>query len=740
MNKFTSNFPLREPAKPVEDRVEDLLSKMTLEEKIGQLQQVDASTLPVPDDFIAKISRGEIGSIINQTDPDICNAMQKAAVETSRLGIPLLIGRDVIHGFRTIAPIPLGQAATWNPDLVRDIAQVAAREARSQGVHWTFAPMIDISRDPRWGRIAESFGEDPYLTSVLGVAMLEGFQGNDLSAPDSIAACAKHFVGYGASESGRDYNTTNIPANELRNVYLPPFKALVDAGIATVMTSFSDIDGVPATANADLVEGVLRQDWGFEGLIVSDWNAIGELVVHGLSEDNAHAVIEAVTAGIDMDMAGGVYEAHLADHVASGLIDASKIDEMVSRVLRLKFDLGLFEQPYAQPDLYPPLTDKSAREIAYQAALESVVLLKNDAETLPLQREDIRSITIIGPLADAPHEQLGTWIFDGLAEDSVTPLAALKAAYGNDLKITHVPGLSTSRDRRHDQFEAAEAAARESDVAIVILGEESILSGEAHSRADISLPGAQSELLQRVHAASRKTVTVMMAGRPLTIERDLPHTDALLFAWHPGTMGGPALIDLIFGVHAPSGKLPVTFPRSVGQIPIYYNHKNTGRPPVADDMVLIDDIEERATQTSLGMSAFHLDDGHLPLFPFGYGLGYSETALSDLNLSRHTLTQDESISVSLTITNTGARPCIETVQLYIQDVSASLTRPVKELKKFKKIEISPNTQKQVRFDLSAADLAFYRRDKSFGSEPGKFNLWIGTNSQNGLSASFDLLD
>lgn len=738
MNKFTRNFPPREPTKPVQDRVEDLLSKMTLEEKIGQLQQVDASTIPVPDEFIAKISRGEIGSIINQTDPDICNAMQKAAVENSRLGIPLLIGRDVIHGFRTIAPIPLGQAATWNPDLVRDIAQVAAREARSQGVHWTFAPMIDISRDPRWGRIAESFGEDPYLTSVLGVAMLEGFQGNDLSAPDSIAACAKHFVGYGASESGRDYNTTNIPANELRNVYLPPFKALVDAGIATVMTSFSDIDGVPATANADLVEGVLRQDWGFDGLIVSDWNAIGELVVHGLSEDNAHAVIEAVTAGIDMDMAGGVYEAHLADHVASGLIDERKIDEMVSRVLRLKFDLGLFEQPYAQPDLYPPLTDKSAREIAYQAALESFVLLKNDADTLPLQSEDVRSIAIIGPLGDAPHEQLGTWIFDGLAEDSVTPLAALKATYGTQIKITHVPGLSTSRDRRHDQFEAAEAAARESDVAIVLLGEESILSGEAHSRADISLPGAQSELLQRVHAASRKTVTVIMAGRPLTIERDLPHTDALLFAWHPGTMGGPALIDLIFGVHAPSGKLPVTFPRSVGQIPIYYNHKTTGRPPVADDMVLIDDIEEQAKQTSLGMSSFHLDDGHLPLFPFGFGLSYADFTLSDLKLNHWTMRENESIKVSVKLTNSSVHAGATTVQLYLRDVSASVTRPVRELKKFRKVSVAPNSATDIVFELKPSDLAFYRRDKSFGPEAGEFKIWVSTNAQDGLSGEFQL--
>lgn len=739
MNKFTQDFPSRDPSKRTDARIAELLAQMSLADKVGQLQQVDASTYPVPEAFMDKITRGEIGSIINQTDPEICNSMQKAAVENSRLGIPLLIGRDVIHGFRTIAPIPIGQAATWNPDLVREVARVAAREARSQGVHWTFAPMIDISRDPRWGRIAESFGEDPYLTSVLGVAMLEGFQGTDLSAPDRIAACAKHFVGYGASESGRDYNTTNIPPNELRNIYLQPFKELVDAGIATVMTSFSDIDGVPATANADLVEGVLRQEWGFDGLIVSDWNAIGELVVHGLSETDEHAVLEAVNTGIDMDMAGGLYEAHLPELVISGVISEDKIDEMVSRVLRLKFELGLFEQPYAKPETYPPLVSQTAREVAYRAALESTVLLQNKASALPLNKDAIKSIAIIGPLADAPHEQLGTWIFDGLAEDSITPLRALREKYGDSVEINFVPALKTSRDRRQDQFAAAEAAARASDVAIVLLGEESILSGEAHSRADINLPGAQSELLRRVHAVSKNTISVIMAGRPLTIERDLANTDALLFAWHPGTMGGPALIDLIFGEQIPSGKLPVTFPRSVGQIPIYYNHKNTGRPPVAKDIVLIDDIEEKATQTSLGMSSFHLDDGHLPLFPFGFGLGYTTFLLSDLKLSQNTLRDNETVTISASVSNLGALAGFETVQLYVRDISASVTRPVRELKKFKKIMVLPKAQADVTFELNTSDLAFYRRNGSHGTEPGKFQLWVGTSAQDGLEADFELL-
>ena len=738
MNKPTLN--LRDPAEASQGEafVSSLIAQMTLVEKVGQLQQVDASTVPLPDAFLAKVREGRIGSVINQTNPDICNAMQRVAIEESRLGIPLLMGRDVIHGFRTIAPIPIGQAASWNPDLVRSAAQLAASEARSQGVHWTFAPMIDISRDPRWGRIAESFGEDPYLTTVLGAAMVEGFQGTDLASPGSIAACAKHFVGYGASEGGRDYSTTNIPPNELRNVYLEPFKALVETGVASVMTSFSDIDGVPATANADLVEGVLRQEWGFDGLIVSDWNSVAELVVHGLSETEEDAVSEAVHAGVDMDMASGTYETHLAGLVSSGRIDEAKLDDMVRNVLELKQRLGLFERPYADPSMYPALVSSRARDIAYSASVESVVLLKNDNDALPLQQEKIKSIAIIGPLADAPHEQLGTWIFDGLSSDTATVLQAFRERFGDEIDITYVPALATSRDNNEDDFDLAERVARESDVTVLVLGEESILSGEAHSRASIDLPGAQTELLRRVHKASWKTICVVMAGRPLTIERDLENTDALLFAWHPGTMGGPAIVDLIFGDQCPSGKLPVTFPRSVGQIPSYYNHKHTGRPPVENEIVLIDDIEEGAQQTSLGMSAYHLDDGYKPLYPFGHGLSYTRFSLSDLTLSAEAFSADETLLVSALLTNTGTRPGTETVQLYIRDLSASVTRPVKELKGFRKLALQPGAHCDVRFELSTEDLAFYRRNKTYGAEPGRFHLWVGTSSDDGLFAEFTL--
>lgn len=728
----------RPPPGTGEDRVRALLAAMTLEEKIGQLQQSDASGDPVPDDLIAAIRAGRLGSVINRADLATCNRLQRIAVEESRLGIPLLMGRDVIHGFRTIAPIPLGQAASWNADLVREAARMAALEARSQGVHWTFAPMIDISRDPRWGRIAESCGEDPYLTGLLGVAMVEGFQTADLASPGAIAACVKHFAGYGASESGRDYNTTNIPPNELRNVYLEPFRMAVEAGVASVMTSFSDLDGIPATANAALLDGVLRADWGFEGLVVSDWNAVKELIVHGLCEGPREAALEAASAGVDMEMAGDAYARHLPELLRQGLVSQARIDAMVARVLRLKDALGLFDAPYTQAAGYPALLSAPARDTARRLAAESLVLLKNDADLLPLDPARLTSLAVIGPLAHAPHEQMGTWVFDGQAGDTVTPLTALRERFGERIAIRHAPGLATSRARGTDLFATAEAAVRESDIALVILGEESILSGEAHSRADIRLPGAQSELLARIKALGKPVITVIMAGRPLVLTHDLPHTDALLYAWHPGTMGGPALVDVLFGERAPCGKLPVTFPRAVGQIPIYYNHKNTGRPPDPADMVLIDDIPVEARQTSLGMSAFHLDEGHLPLFPFGFGLSYGQFTLSDLALSGAVMRPDGAIEAHVRVSNSGPRRAHETVQLYIRDIAASLTRPVRELKAFQRVTLSPGESTTISFTLTARDLAFHRRDGSYGAEPGAFRVFVSTSSQGGLEAGFTL--
>jgi len=720
------------------DPVDLLLSKMTLEEKIGQLQQVDASADPLPDDLIEGVRTGRIGSVINLAQTDACNRLQRVAVEESRLGIPLLMGRDVIHGFRTIFPIPLGQAASWNPDLVRQAARISALEARSQGVHWTFAPMIDISRDPRWGRIAESFGEDPFLTGLLGSAMVEGFQAGDLSGHGAILACAKHFVGYGASEGGRDYSTTNIPANELRNIYLEPFRRVVEAGAATLMTSFSDLDGVPATANGALLNGVLRAEWGFDGLVVSDWNAVNELIVHGLCEDSRSAAAEAALAGVDMEMAGDAYARHLTGLIDDGVISMGLIDQMVSRVLHLKHQLGLFEQPYTDAAGFEPLVSDRALDVAYQAAVESLVLLKNAGEVLPLSASQLGSIAVVGPLADAPHEQMGTWVFDGQSGDSVTPLQALRQQFSGKIDVHYAPGLETSRSRSNAMFEAAEAAVRKSDVALVFLGEESILSGEAHSRADIRLPGAQSELLARIRAIGKPVVTVVLAGRPLVLTNDLPHTDALLFGWHPGTMGGPAIAAVLFGDEAPRGKLPATFPKSVGQVPIYYNHKNTGRPPNASEMVLIDDIEVGARQTSLGMSAFYLDDGAEPLFPFGFGLSYGQFELRNLELSQPAIGLRDRLKIRLTARNTGVRFGFETVQLYVRDIAGSLTRPVKELKAFRRVGLAPGQSETVEFELGAADLSFYRRDGSFGPEPGRFSIWAATRSDGGLQAEFTL--
>jgi len=535
----------------VEERVANLLGRMTLEEKVGQMNQVHAEGPAGLEALREAIREGRVGSVINQVDPALVNELQRIAVRESRLGIPLLNGRDVIHGFRTVMPIPLGQAATWNPEVVRQGARVAALEAAGAGVNWTFAPMLDISRDPRWGRIAESLGEDPYLTGLLGAAMVQGFQGDDLSAPGSIAACAKHFAGYGASESGRDYATTNIPENELRNAYLRPFEAALEAGAASVMTSFSDIDGVPATASRFLLRDVLRSEWGFDGFVVSDWDSIRQLAVHGLTAGDRDSAWEAVMAGVDMDMAGGAYLAQLPDLVREGRVPPEVVDAAVANVLRAKFRLGLFERPYVEPRQLPRVSAGEAKRVAKQAALQGIVLLKNDAGVLPLSRDRTRSIAVIGPLADDPYEQLGTWIFDGDPALSVTALQALRELAGEGIGIRHVRAMETTRSRSTVSFDEAVQAARESDVAVLFLGEESILSGEAHSRADIRLPGAQAELVRRVREAGKPMIAVVMAGRPLVLTDVIDELDAVLFAWHPGTMGGAAVAELLFGIESP---------------------------------------------------------------------------------------------------------------------------------------------------------------------------------------------
>jgi len=738
--KMAAARPDDESDAALELRVAALIERMTLAEKIGQMNQVHAGDDVAAGPLRDGIREGRIGAVLNVVDPDAVNALQRLAIEESRLGIPLLVGRDVIHGFRTVMPIPLGQAATFNPHIVREGARIAALEAAAAGVNWTFAPMIDIARDPRWGRIAESLGEDPYLASRLGAAMVEGFQGDDLSAHGAIAACAKHFAGYGAAESGRDYATTNIPENELRNTYLPPFRASVNAGVATLMTSFSDVNGVPATANAFLLRQVLRQEWGFGGFVVSDWSSIQQLAVHGLTAGDADSAREAANAGVDMDMASGVYAAQLARLVEEGRVGLDVIDSAVASILRVKFRLGLFDRPYVEPGMAPEVALEERLRVAKQAALQSMVLLKNEAATLPLLRTNTRSIAVIGPLADEPYEQLGTWIFDGDPSLSVTGLQGLRDLVGGTVEIRYVRGLETSRSRSTAGFCEALEAARASDAVILFLGEESILSGEAHSRADIGLPGAQARLARLIREAGTPVIAVIMAGRPLTLTDVIDDLDAVLFAWHPGTMGGAAVAELLFGIESPSGKLPATFPRAVGQIPIYYNQKRGGKPPSPDTAVLIDDIPVRAPQTSIGNTSYHLDAGYEPLFPFGHGLSYATFEYSNLQLDRPALRIGETLRVSVDLTNTGRVAAEEAAQLYVRDLVGNVTRPARELKGFQRVRLDPGQTVTVTFQLGSDDLSFFGRDNSEIVEPGEFHVWVGGSSEAGLRAAFRLVE
>ena len=723
----------------IEARVAELIGRMTPEEKIGQMVQ---SHYPgeVSADMLDAVGAGRIGSLLNVVDADVANELQRIATEESRLGIPLLMARDVIHGFRTVLPIPLGLAATWNPNLVERATRIAALEAARAGVNWALAPMIDISRDPRWGRIAESFGEDPYLTSRLAVAMVEGFQGDDLSAPGTIAACAKHFAGYGASEAGRDYNTTNIPENELRNVHLPPFKAAVDAGVATLMTSFSDLNGVPASGNRFLMQEVLRDEWDFDGFVVSDWDSIDQLTDHGFAADFRDAARKAVTAGVNMEMVSRTYADHLAQLVEEGEIGIERVDQLVGEILRVKLRLGLFENPYTEPDVFPESGNDDHLAVAREAALQSLVLLQNENNVLPLKVGEIDSVAVIGPLSDDPYEQLGTWIFDGDPGLSQTPLRAIRAFVGDWAEINYARALETSRSRDTGGFGEALEAARASDAVVLFLGEESILSGEAHSRANIDLPGAQIELARELRAAGKPVIAFILAGRPLTIENILESVDAVVYAWHPGTMGGPAIADVLFGVESPSGKLPVTFPKVVGQIPIYYAQKNTGKPATPETYVHFDDLPVRGAQAAYGMTSHHLDAGYTPLFPFGFGLSYSQFTYSDIELSRSTVGMSESLSVQAVLTNSGNVEAEEVVQLYVRDLVGDVTRPVKELKGFRRIRLQPGESRTVSFELDAADLAFYGQDMELMTEPGDFHVWVGGSSDADLQASFTLVN
>ena len=712
----------------IEQRVERLLSRMTLAEKIGQMNQVSAGGDVA--NYADALRKGQIGSILNEVDPVKVNEFQRISLEESRLGIPLLVARDVIHGYHTVFPIPLGLAATFDPALVEEGARIAALEATAQGVRWTFSPMLDIARDPRWGRIAEGSGEDVYLDARMAEAMVHGYQGRQLDTT-SMAACIKHFVGYGAAEGGRDYNSTFLTERQLRNVYLPPFQAAVEAGAMTLMTSFNDNDGVPSTGNTFVVKDILRGEWGFDGLVVTDWNSMGEMIAHGFGVDRKDVARKALDAGVDMDMMTYGFLSHLEELVKTGAVKESAIDDAVRNILRIKVQLGLFEHPYV--DVEKGAAVQYAPEhlaAAQRSAEESAILLKNDG-VLPLKADAVRSILVTGPMADAPHDQLGTWAFDGDKTHTVTPLKALQERFPG--KVTYVPGLRYSREKRN-AFQDVVAAARRADIVLVFLGEEAILSGEAHALADLNFKGSQSELLAALMATGKPVVATVMAGRPLTVERDLPNCDAMLYSFHPGTMGGPALANLLFGDVNPSGKTPVTFLRTVGQAPLYYSHNMTGRPYNGE--TLLDDIGMEAGQTSLGNTSYYLDYGAYPLFPFGYGLSYTTFGYSGIALDKAVYGKDDDITVSLTLVNTGDCDGTEVVQVYVRDLVGSITRPVKELKAFDRVALKAGESKNLTFRIPVSDLAFYGLDGVKKVEPGDFQLWVAGDSASGEPVSF----
>ena len=697
-------------------KAEVVLSELSLDEKIGQLVLVEGAYGQVSDSLRDCIRQGRAGAVINEVDPHTITELQRIAREESRHGIPLLIGRDVIHGFKTIFPIPLGLAATWDEALVQACAEASAREATAEGVNWTFAPMLDVSRDPRWGRIAESFGEDPHLTSRLGSAMVRGFQNG---SEHQLISCLKHFAGYGSSEAGKDYNTTNIPEIELENVYLPPFKACLEAGALTIMPSFSDLNGMPASGNAWLLNDVLRREWGFTGFVVSDWCSISQLVVHGIAENDRDAALKAARAGLNMDMVGESYASHLGALVHNGVLDVGVIDALVLDVLAVKCQMKSFDQP-ARRLLTTPDPEK-ARQIAVRAAEESVVLLKNENQVLPLCTEAGR-VLLVGPLADQPHEQLGTWIFDADESLSVTVKDAFSERLGD--RLCFDPVLATSRDKNRQGFDHGKWLADSCEAIVAVLGEESILSGEAHCRADITLPGAQSALVSELSNLGKPLVVVVMAGRPLAIPELAELADALLYAWHPGSMAGTGIANVIFGDVDASGRLPVTLPRSVGQVPIYYAQGHTGKPATPETIMHLDEIEPGAAQTSVGNTSFHLDVHPSPLFPFGFGLSYGRFAYTDFRRVKGWL---DALHLEVNVRNLGSRRASEVVQLYVRDLVASATRPVRELKAHERIMLEPEQERVVSFVLTRENLAFFNgADRVF--EPGTFRLWVGGDS------------
>ena len=716
----------QQPQANIERRIDALLARMTLEEKLGQLQQLDGEANGnFRPEHLDLIRSGRLGSTLNVRGVEKTNRLQRIAMEESRLKIPVLFGFDVIHGYRTIFPVPLGEASSWDTASVERAASVAAREASAAGVRWTFAPMVDIARDARWGRIVEGSGEDPYLGAAMARARVRGFQGRDYSAPDKILACAKHWVAYGAAEAGRDYNSVDMSERTLREIYLPPFKAAVDAGVGTFMSAFNDLNGVPTSANPFTLTKILRDEWRFDGFVVSDYESVKELINHGLAANESEAARLALNAGVDMEMVSRLYNQHGANLIKEGKISQATLDEAVRRILRIKFRLGLFDKPYAdETSERAALLSRENMAAAREVAGRSMVLLKNERETLPLGKTT-RTIALIGPLADSQLDMIGSWSGDGRKEDAVTLLAGLKAKIAESqgaTKINYAKGCEVSGDST-EGFAEAVSAARESDVVILAVGESADMSGEAASRSSLDLPGRQLDLIKAVHATGKPIIVVLMNGRPLAINWIAENAHAILETWFAGTQGGNAIADILFGDVNPGGKLPVTFPRNVGQEPLYYNYKKTGRPPDANNKY----------------TSKYLDVSWTPLFPFGYGLSYTQFRLTNLRLSAQSIRTDGRLTASVEVENTGKRTGDEVVQLYIRDVAASVTRPVKELKGFERITLKPGEKRSVQFQLTPEHLGFYNREMRFMVEPGAFKVIAGTSSEGGLEAGFEVV-
>ena len=718
----------------IEVRIDSLLALMTIKEKLGQLNFVvgdlfnsGPTVMTRPSDkFDSMIRRGEITGIFNIHGAEYIAELQKLAVQESRLGIPLLIGADIIHGFKTVMPIPLGEAASWDLEAIERSAVLAAREASAGGINWTFAPMVDLSRDARWGRVAEGAGEDPYLASTIAAARVRGFQGQDIASDSTLAACVKHFAAYGAPVAGRDYNTVDMSEVQFRNNYLLPYKAGIKAGAASVMTAFNEFNGIPCTANNWLLREILREEWGFDGVVVSDWQSITEMIAHGYSENDLHAAIQSINASCDVDMMADAY-LKLGEALESGQIDEAEVDHAVRRVLRMKFNLGLFEDPmrYTSPKREENrIRTEEARRFAREIAAKSICLLKNEKDLLPLDDGEF-TIALIGPFASDRAEHNGTWSFFGEPQDVVTIEEGVKQKL-KKAKLLVAEGTDMYKSDEKKFQEALDIASR-SDVIVACLGEAAVQNGEAGSRADIRIPHHQRKLLKALDELDKDIVLVLTHGRPIELSWESQNIEAILASWTLGSEAGNAIADVLFGDHNPSGRLPMSFPRHVGQVPIYYNAKTTGRPYEGN----YDEAPEERVYRSK-----YRDVKNSPLYPFGYGLSYTQFVYGDLELSSKSLAGSDSLVVSVNVKNTGGYDGEECVQLYIQDVVASITRPARELKAFKKVWLEKDQSKTVSFALSSEDLKYFHPDNGWIAEPGQFKVYVGENSETSLTVDF----